>query len=116
MKIRKAVAKAVFAGIHYPFNMIILLLLMFVPFLSSFFKKYFFYLFIWEREKERESKHTQAGEGGGKGRSRLPTEQGAQCRAQYQDPEIMTWAEGRSLANWASEVPFSLLFILLSSV
>lgn len=37
MKIRKAVAKAVFYGIQHLLNLIVLLLLMFIPFLSSFY-------------------------------------------------------------------------------
>ena len=43
------------------------------------------------------------------GRSRLPTEQGAQCSAQTQDSEIMTWPEGRGLPDWATQCPYSIL-------
>ena len=34
-----------------------------------------------------------------------PAEQGAQHRAWFQDPRIMTWAKGRCLTNWASQEP-----------
>ena len=44
------------------------------------------------------------GRGSGRGRSGLPTEQGAQHGARSQDPEIMTWAEGRHLADGAAQV------------
>ena len=46
-----------------------------------------FYLF--GRERERENMHSR-GRGRSKGKGRLPAEQGAQFRAQSQDPEIMT--------------------------
>ena len=55
----------------------------------------FIYLFIWQRLRERESERGNTSRGSGRGRSRLPTEQGAWCRAQSQDPGIMTQAEGR---------------------
>ena len=41
---------------------------------------------LFERERDRTSRKRETG----RGRSRLPTEQGAQCGAQSQDPEIMT--------------------------
>ena len=41
-------------------------------------------------EKERAQAHQAAGRARGKGRSRLPTEPGALCRAQSQGPQIMT--------------------------
>ena len=53
--------------------------------------------------RERES--MSSGQGRGRGRSRLLAEQGAWCRAWSQDPEIMTWAEGRCLPDWATHVP-----------
>ena len=53
---------------------------------KQFFKKDFVYLF--DRERDREKGNTRRGSG--KGRSRLSAEQGAQCRAQFQDPGIMT--------------------------
>ena len=40
-----------------------------------------------------------------RGRSRLPTEQGAQCGARSQDPGIMTWAKGRRLTHWITQAP-----------
>ena len=46
---------------------------------------------LFDREWEGMSK----GKSRGTGRSRFPTEQGACCRAQSLDPEIMTWAKGR---------------------
>ena len=47
------------------------------------------------------------GEGKERGRIRLPTDQGAPCGAWSQDPEIMTWAEGRHFTDWATqETPF----------
>ena len=49
-----------------------------------------------------------------RGRSRLSTVQGAHCRdsgAPSQEPGLMTWAKGRHLTNWATQVlPFSALF------
>ena len=52
----------------------------------------------------REKQSTQA-EGRGRGRNRLPMEHGAQFGAWSHDPGIMTWAEGRHLTNWATQVP-----------
>ena len=52
-------------------------------------------------ERERESRSG----GRGRGASRLPSEQGARCGAPSQDPEIMTWAQGRRLTNWATQAP-----------
>ena len=49
---------------------------------TMFFKKDFIYLF------KKESEHGQGWRG--RGRSRLPTEQGASHGAPSQDPEIMT--------------------------
>ena len=68
-----------------------------------------FNLFISQRERAQ-----AGGEAGrGRGRRRLSTKQGAQCRAQSQDPEIMIWAEGRCLANWATQVPYVYCFDLM---
>ena len=69
-----------------------------------------FYLFIWDREKERERERErerestclEGAEAEGEAYSLLPAEQGAQCGAWSQDPEIMTWAEGRCLTNRAT--------------
>ena len=67
---------------------------MFIQIFCPFFLKIFIYLFIGQRtqvgreagrERERERERE---------RSRLCIEQRAQCRAQSQDPGIMTWAEG----------------------
>ena len=61
------------------------------------------YLFIWEREKEcvREQKQ------GDQGREKQ-AEQETQQGAQSQDPGIMTWAKGRCITDWATQVPLSL--------
>ena len=53
------------------------------------------------REKEREAE----GEEQRTERSRLLTEQGPRCGPLSQDPEIMTRAEGRCLANEDTQVP-----------
>ena len=52
---------------------------------------FFMILFIHLTEKER----AQAGQEQQRESSRLLTEQGARCRAQSQDPKIMTRAKGR---------------------
>ena len=64
----------------------------FVCFFLSFFLFFFFrfYLFIWQRERP------QAGG--------AAEEEGA-SRARSQDPRIMTWAKGRHLTDWATQVP-----------
>ena len=48
-----------------------------------------------------------------RGRSRLPTEQGAWHQTQSQDPEIMSWAEDRHLTDWAT--PMSLQYPIVAS-
>ena len=67
----------------------------------NFFKIWFFYL----RERERMSR------GRVRGRSRLPTEQEAQCRAWSQDPEIMTWTKSWCLTDWATQAPLTIIFL-----
>ena len=62
----------------------------------------FLFLFIWQREREREREHKQGEE---EREKQAPFEQGVQCGAQSQDPEIMTWSEGRHLTDWATQVP-----------
>ena len=69
--------------------------------LSTFSSGLFLCVCKWE---------TSRGSSRGRGRSRLPTEQGTQCRAQSQDPGIMTWAEGSCLTNWATHAPPKLTF------
>ena len=59
-----------------------------------------FYLFIWERERKREH---EWGEGRRRGTSRLPSEWGALCRAQSQNPGI--WPEVRCLTYGATRHP-----------
>ena len=68
-------------------------------FLFFIFLKIFIYLFICQRERERASTGRQSG----RGRSRLPAEQGARCGTRSQDAGIMTWAEGSRLTNWATQ-------------
>ena len=58
---------------------------------------------IWEKEKENGRVLAQAG--GGRGKSKLPTEQGGSCGAPFQDPGIMTWAEGRHVIDLATQEP-----------
>ena len=43
----------------------------------------------------------------GRGRCRLPTEQGVWCKAQFWDSGIMTWTKGRCLTNWAIQAPLT---------
>ena len=47
-------------------------------------------------------------------RSRLPIEQRTQCGPGSQDPEIMTWAEGSCLRDWATQVPSKSFFLYLA--
>ena len=42
--------------------------------------------------------------GRGRGRSRLPAGQWAQCGAWSQDPRIMTWTEGRCSSDWGTHI------------
>lgn len=61
------------------------------------FLKYFMYL--RERQRERQSMSMSRGKRRGRGRSRLPTAQGVWHGTPSQDPEIMSWAEGRRLMS-----------------
>lgn len=61
--------------------------------LAFFFFKILFIFF----DRERHSRGGNTSRGSERGRSRLPTEQGAWCRARTQDPGITTGAEGRCL-------------------
>ena len=56
----------------------------------SFFVCFFFKDFIYLRERELERESLSRGRVRWRGRSRVPTEQGAQCGTRSQDPEIMT--------------------------
>ena len=67
------------------------------------FKKDFIYLRMRVSESERESESTSRGSSRGRGRSRRPPEQGPWRAAPSQDPEIMTWAEGRCFTDWATQ-------------
>ena len=64
----------------------------------------FFFKFIYLRESEPEWESAQAGRRG-RGRSRLPTEHGAQSGAGSQDPGIIICPEGRRLTDWATQTP-----------
>ena len=62
---------------------------------------------IWERQKERAWVRR-----GGRGRMRessstLPTEHRTWHGARSQHPGIMTWAKGRHLSDWATQVPLN---------
>ena len=46
-----------------------------------------------EQEKEKQAQYQG------------PAEEGAQYGAWSQDPEIMTWAKGRCLTDWGTQVP-----------
>ena len=67
-----------------------------------FLKKIFIYL--WKREFCAHRRRW---------RSRLLAEQGTRCGALSQDPEIMTWAKGRCLTAWATQVSPELFLRLL---
>ena len=58
-----------------------------VPLKNSSIILFFFLEFIYLRETEIVTEIAQVGR---RGRSRLPADQGVQCGAQSQDPEIMT--------------------------
>ena len=58
--------------------------------LGTFKKKLF--------EREREHKR-------GRGKSRLPIEQGAWRRTWFQDPSVMSQAKGRHITDWATQAP-----------
>ena len=77
---------------QYLIHLFILITLMFLKIL---------FIYLTEREPESPS----WGRREGRGRSRLPTEQGAGCRAPSQDPGVMTWAKGRCLTDWATQAP-----------
>ena len=58
----------------------------------------------------REREGMSRGRVGGRGRSRLPAEQGAPRGAQSQDPGIMPWAKGSCLMDGAPRYPKIILF------
>ena len=55
-----------------------------------FYLFYFLKDFIYLLDRERHSKRRNTSRGSGRGRSSFPTEKGAPCGAQSQDPGIMT--------------------------
>ena len=55
-------------------------------------------LFIYLVERESTSMGTVEGEAGS-------TKQGVRHGTQSQDPEIITWAEGRHPTDWATQLP-----------
>ena len=61
----------------------------------------FYFIYLTERMCAQAGKAA----GRGRGRSRLPAEQGAQCGAWSQDSGIMTWAESRGSTQWATQAP-----------
>ena len=63
-------------------------------------------LYFFERKNEQARKRESTSREGG--RSRLLTEQGVQCGARSQDPEIMAWAEDRCFTDWAIQAPLLL--------
>ena len=75
---------------------------------------FFFFLFFLKKvsinlfDREREYKGAYAGGVAGRGRGRFPIQQGA-WRGAPQDPEIMTWAKGRHLTNWATQASLNLI-------
>ena len=72
----------------------------------TFFKKRFY---LFESERGRKYKWRK---GRGRGKSRLPFEQGARCGAWSQNPEMMTWAKGRHLTAWNTQAPQNVSFYL----
>ena len=63
---------------------------------------YFFKDFIWERKSMSRGRDRR--------RSRLPAEHGPPCGAWSHDPDILTWAQGRCLTDWITQVPLHLFF------
>ena len=64
---------------------------------------FFFKDFIYLTEREQES--TSKGSSKVRGRTRFLADQGARCGVRLQYPGIVTWAEGRCLADWATQAP-----------
>ena len=79
-----------------------------------FFSIFLNILFIWETEREQERASAQPEEGTeGEAESPLSRELGG--GAWSQDPGIMTWAKGRHLTTWATQVlPFIYYFFFFS--
>ena len=75
--------------------------------IKKIFLKIFIYLFERDRDSEREREPGRRGED--RKRSTFFAEQGAWCGAQFQDPEITTWAEGRHLTNRVTYMPLRLI-------
>ena len=76
-------------------------------YLCFFFSFFFKILFIWERVWTRERKQKWE-EGKGEAESSQSREPNA--GAQFQDPRIMTWAEGKCLTNWPTQHPQTFVF------
>ena len=57
-------------------------------------------MYLFEREKEGEGEEAEA-----ERKADPSAEQGARCGAWSQNPEIMTWTEGRRSTIWAPQVP-----------
>ena len=71
----------------------------------------FFKDFIWEEERAQEGRDR----GTGKGKSTLPSKQGAWHQAWSQDPRTTTSAKGRCPMNWAIQAPVIWQFCTLLS-
>ena len=72
-----------------------------IPGILLFYLFFLKFLLIYLTEGESTSRvYTRR-----RGRSRLPVEQGAWCRAQSMTLISWPWAQGRHLTNWATPVP-----------
>ena len=87
----------------------LLYFIMFDVFIILFLFLFIFYLL--DRERHSKRGNTSRRSSRRRGRSRLPTEQGAQCGAHSQYPGIMTQAEGRCLMNSATQEPLNYLLL-----
>ena len=84
---------------HYHLRKLLLLL-------SSlcFYKFLFFKFYLLGRESMSRGEKQRARE------KQILYEQGARCRSLSQDLRIMTWADGRRLTDWATQLPLTSLW------
>ena len=68
---------------------------------------FFLRFYLFDRERKRTSRENSRR----KERSRLSAKQGARCGAPSQDREIMAWAKGRCLTDWATQASLYFLFL-----